>query len=320
VSPITVSRALGNQASVNAETRAAVQKAAAELGYVPNFTASALSRRGSRLVAVILPNIDNSVFADTVHGIDDVLREHGFSLIIAHSGYDAEHEEQLLRGLLGYRPDAVILTGFTHTRGTRMLLRRAGMPVVETWNVGPQPIDMAVGFSNLEAAREVTHYLIAKGRRRIGYRGGTQSDNERTRAREEGFRLALSEAGLPADDALITSAPMELESGAELARQIAALPRGKRPDAMFIASDMIAAGFVLEAARLGLRVPQDCAVVGFDDTPLGRAVTPSLTTVNVRQREMGRRAADLAMRKLRGNTIERPVIDVGFSIIERESA
>jgi LacI family gluconate utilization system Gnt-I transcriptional repressor len=321
VAPITVSRVLSNHASVTAETREAVLRAVAELGYVPDFTARALSRRGSKLIALLLPNIANSVFADTVHGINDVLCDAGFSLIIAHSGYDAQREEELLKGLLGYRPDAVILTGFTHTRGTRTMLRKAGMPVVETWNVGPEPMDMAAGFSNFKAGLEMTRYLIAKGHKRLAYRGGTQTDNDRTRAREEGFRQALAEANLPATEAWIGSAPMELESGAELAREFHATPAGrKRPQAIFIASDMIAAGFVLEAARLGVRVPQDVAIAGFDDAPLGRAIQPRLTTVNVRQREMGRQAAELALRRLRGESIEQPVCDVGFEIIPRESA
>jgi LacI family gluconate utilization system Gnt-I transcriptional repressor len=320
VAPITVSRVLSNHASVTAQTREAVLRAVAELGYVPDFTARALSRRGSKLIALLLPNIANSVFADTVHGINDVLCEAGFSLIIAHSGYDAQREEALLKGLLGYRPDAVILTGFTHTRDTRTMLRKAGMPVVETWNVGPEPMDMAVGFSNFKAGLEMTRYLISKGHTRLAYRGGTQTDNDRTRAREEGFRQALAEANLPATEAWIGSAPMELESGAELAREFRAMPVRKRPQAMFLASDLIAAGFVLEAGRIGIRVPQDVAVAGFDDTPLGRAIQPQLTTVNVRQREMGRKAAELALRRLRGEPVEQSVCDVGFSIVARQSA
>lgn len=320
VAPITVSRVLSNHSSVTAETREAVLRAVAELGYVPDFTARALSRRGSKLIALLLPNIANSVFADTVHGINDVLCKEGFSLIIAYSGYDAQREETLLKGLLGYRPDAVILTGFTHTSATRTMLRKAGMPVIETWNIGPEPIDLAVGFSNFKAGLEMTRHLISKGHRRLAYCGGTQTDNDRTRAREEGFRQALAEASLPAMDTWIRSAPMELESGAALAREFMATPAAKRPQAMFLASDLIAAGFVLEANRLGIRVPEDVAVAGFDDTPLGRAIRPQLTTVNVRQDEMGRRAAELALTRLRKGSIEQVVCDVGFSIVSRESA
>lgn len=320
VAPITVSRVLSNHPSVTSETRDAVLRAVAELGYVPDYTARALSRRGSKLIALLLPNIANSVFADTVHGINDVLCEDGFSLIIAYSGYDAQREETLLKGLLGYRPDAVILTGFTHTSATKTMLRKAGMPVIETWNIGPEPIDMAVGFSNFKAGLEMTRYLISKGHKRLAYCGGTQTDNDRTRDREEGFRRALAEANLPAMEPWIRSAPMELESGADLAREFLATPAGTRPHAMFLASDLIAAGFVLEANRLGMRVPQDVAVAGFDDTPLGRAIQPQLTTVNVRQGEIGRRAAEFALRRLRRERVEQAVYDVGFSILARESA
>lgn len=321
VSPITVSRALANHPSVTARTRAKVQRSAAELGYVPDFTASALSRRGSKLIALLVPNVSNSVFAETIQGLNDVLNEQGYALTIAHSGYSAKREEQLVRSLLGYKPDAIVLTGFTHTPATRTLLRGRGIPVVETWNVGPDPIDMAAGFSNEQSALEMTRYLISRGHTRLAYHGGTQSDNDRTLAREAGFRQALSEAGLPATERWIRSAPMELQSGAELAREVMSTRPGRlRPQAIFAASDVIAAGFVLEAMRIGLRIPDDVAIAGFDDTALGQALTPALTSVHVPQREIGRASALLLLKKLRGEPIGTGRVDVGFSIVIRASA
>jgi LacI family gluconate utilization system Gnt-I transcriptional repressor len=320
VSPITVSRALANHASVTIETRDAVRQAALELGYVPNFTASALSKRGSKLIALLVPNVSNSVFSETINGLNEVLEAAGYALTIAHSGYSADREERLIRTLLGYKPDAVVLTGFTHTPGTRALLRSAGVPVVETWNIGPQPIDLAVGFSNFEAGLAMTRYLISKGHERLAYHGGTQTDNDRTLARERGFRQALSEAGLPANDAWIRSAPMELASGARLAQEVKAALRKCAPQAIFIASDIIAAGFVLEASRIGLKVPKDVAIAGFDDTEIGQAVTPPLTSVHVPQREIGRVAATLLLQKLRKEPVAESAHDLGFSIIPRASA
>ncbi|MEO6745973.1 MAG: LacI family DNA-binding transcriptional regulator [Caldimonas sp.] len=321
VSPITVSRALANHASVTTETREAVQRAALELGYVPNFTASALSKRGSKLIALLVPNVANSVFSETINGLNDVLEAAGYALTIAHSGYSAEREERLIRTLLGYKPDAVVLTGFTHTAGTRTLLRTAGIPVIETWNIGPKAIDMAVGFSNFEAGLAMTRYLIGKGHQRLAYHGGTQTDNDRTQAREQGFRQALSEASLLVDEAWVRSAPMELVSGAALAREIKAARNSRsRPQAIFIASDIIAAGFVLEASRIRLAVPQDVAIAGFDDTELGQAVTPALTSVHVPQREIGQVAATLLLQKLRKERVIQPVRDLGFTIIPRSSA
>ena len=195
VAPMTVSRALSGHPSVRAETRKVVVRAANKLGYVHNFMASALLRRGSKLIALVVPNVSNSVFAETIHGLEEVLSAEGYTLTIGHSGYSKDEEERLVRTLLGYGPDGVVLTGLTHTRATRSLLARAGVPIVETWNIGSKPIDIAVGFSNFDAAFQATEFLIRRGRKLIAYAGGTQTDNDRTQAREAGFRAAVAKAG-----------------------------------------------------------------------------------------------------------------------------
>lgn len=322
VAPMTVSRALreDGSGSVHADTREAIRRAASELGYVTNFTASALSARGSKLIALIVPNVSNSVFAETIEGLSDVLAPEGYSLSIAYSGYDRATEEKLVRGLLGYQPDAMILTGFTHTATTRTLLRRLGIPVVEIWNVGPEPIDMVAGFSNYRGALAMTAHLIARGARQLGYIGGTQTDNDRTQAREEGFRQALASAGLPAQEAWISSTPIAFASGAALAQRFAAAAPGVRPDAIFAASDIIAAGFIFECQRLGLRVPEDVAVAGFDDTALAAAMNPGLTTVRIPQRRIGTVAGELILARLRKKPLDSTAVDVGFELVLRGTA
>ena len=317
VAPMTVSRALGGHPSVRPETRQQVQLAARKLGYVHNFVARALLRRGSRLIALVVPNVSNSVFAETIHGLEEILQAEGYTLIIGHSGYSKEAEEKLVRTLLGYGPDAVVLTGFTHTKATRTLLRRARIPVVETWNIGAKPLDVAVGFSNFEAAKAITRLMIDRGCRRLAYASGTQTDNDRTQAREAGFRRALNEAGLAVRDALVSTHAMELESGMALARDFARMRR--MPDGLFAASDIIASGFILESCRLGIKIPYDIAVAGFDDAPLSNAVEPRLTTVHVPQREIGRATAQILLRRLAGEKNVPTQRDVGFKIIERAS-
>lgn len=315
---MTVSRALSGHPSVRPKTREVVVRAANKLGYVHNFMASALLGRGSRLIALVVPNVSNSVFAETIHGLEEVLSVEGYTLTIGHSGYSQHEEERLVRTLLGYGPDGVILTGFTHTRTTRSLLKRAGVPIVETWNMGIKPIDMAVGFSNHDAAFQATEYLIGRGRRNLAYVGGTQTDNDRTQAREAGFRAAIAKAGLEVPDELISTMPMELSSGVELARRFAQMSR--KPNALFAASDVIAAGFILECNRLGIRIPDDIAVTGFDDAPLGETISPRLTTVHVPQREIGRVTAGLILRRLSGEKNVPKLHDVGFRIVSRASA
>ena len=320
VAPMTVSRALREGSSVHADTREAIRRAVKELGYVTNFAASALSARGSKQIALVVPNVSNSVFAETIEGLSDVLTPAGYSLSIAYSGYDRQTEERLVRGLLGYKPDAMILTGFTHTPATRALLRRANIPVVEFWNIGPKPIDLAVGFSNCQAALAMTRYLIERGARQVGYIGGTQIDNDRTQAREEGFRQALASAGLPAQEAWISSAPIAFSSGIDLAQRFAAALPAARPQALFAASDIIAAGFVFECQRQGLKVPSDVAVAGFGDTALAGAMNPQLTTIRIPQRRIGRVTGELVLVRLRKGVIDQRIVNVGFELVLRDTA
>ena len=318
VAPMTVSRALSGHPSVRAETRKVVVRAANKLGYVHNFMASALLRRGSKLIALVVPNVSNSVFAETIHGLEEVLSVEGYTLTIGHSGYSKDEEERLVRTLLGYGPDGVVLTGLTHTRATRSLLTRAGVPIVETWNIGSKPIDMAVGFSNFDAAFQATEFLIRRGRKLLAYAGGTQTDNDRTQAREGGFRAAVAKAGLEVREDWVSTMPMELSSGVELARRFVEMRR--KPDALFAASDVIASGFILECNRLGVRVPDDIAVTGFDDAPLAEVIEPQLSTVHVPQREIGRLSASSILRRLAGEQHVPTLHDVGFRIVSRASA
>ena len=242
----------------------------------------------------------------------------GYTLTIGHSGYSKEEEERLVRTLLGYGPDGVVLTGFTHTRATRSLLSRADVPVVETWNIGTKPIDMAVGFSNFDGAFQATQHLISRGRKLLAFAGGTQTDNDRTLAREAGFRAAVATAGLTVREDWVSTMPMELTSGIELAKRFARMSR--KPNAVFAASDIIASGFILECNRLGIKVPGEIAVIGFDDAPLAEAIEPQLTTVHVPQREIGRVAAKLILQRLAGIRNNPRVHDVGFGIVVRASS
>ena len=318
VAAITVSRALRGDPAVRPETRKQVLRKAKEFGYIPNHAARAFSQRGSKLIALVVPNVSNSVFAETIDGLTDRLTPAGFSLIIGYSGYSKEHEEVLVQTLLGYKPDGIVLTGFTHTAGTRSLLRRATIPVVEMWNVGMKAIDMAVGFSNFDAAKTMTEYLLSKGHRRIAYAGGTQTDNDRTQARELGFRRAMEEAGLSPDSVFVTSRAIEFSSGCALAKEVAnmALP----PSAIFIASDIIAAGFVLECGRLGWQVPEDIAVAGFDDTALSAVIEPQLTTVRVPQREIGLVAGQVLLDRLQWGKANGKEFALKYEIVRRMSA
>ena len=197
VSVITVSRVLREPGKVAESTRARVLAAIATTGYVPNLVAGSLKSRRSGIVAAVIPSVTHSIVAEVVRGMTEVLNAEGLHLLLADSGFSPDEEEALVAAFLARRPDAMYLTGTTHTPGTRRMLDAARIPVVETGNLSDAPIDMVVGYSNFEAARAMTRALIASGRRTIGYVGQRGREYiDRVRDRHEGHRAALRDRRL----------------------------------------------------------------------------------------------------------------------------
>ena len=168
VSPITVSRALHRPELVTPETRELVQVIVERTGYSPNMLAGGLASKRSRLVAAIVPSITNGIFVEAVEALTDRLWTAGYQVLLGLSGYPAEREEALLTAVLSRRPDAIYLTGINHSKASRQRLLAAAIPVVETWDLTPTPVDMVVGFSHEKVGQEVARHLHGKGYRRIG--------------------------------------------------------------------------------------------------------------------------------------------------------
>ncbi|MBC7939723.1 MAG: LacI family DNA-binding transcriptional regulator, partial [Chitinophagaceae bacterium] len=180
VAPITASRALNRPDRVSAEVLQKVGDAVARTGYVPNLLAGGLASTRSRLVAAVVPTIAGPVFLGFVQALTEALAERGYQLMLGQSGYTASREDALLEAIVGRRPDGVVLTGIMHSAQGRRRLLASGIPVVETWDLTPTPIDMLVGFSHVDVGRSVAQYLHAKGRRRLAVVAG---DDERARRR-----------------------------------------------------------------------------------------------------------------------------------------
>ena len=316
VAPMTVSRALRAPGLVSAQTRLRIEEAIAQLNYVPNLVAGALSSRKSHTIAVIVPNISNSVFALTLEGLNDGLKERNYQIMIGYSGYSLTEEEVLVRTLLGRRPDALVVTGHTHTPRTRSMLGHAGIPIVEMWSVTPKPIDMAIGFSNFEAARTMTKHIAACGYRKIGFIGGLVEGNDRTQQREEGFKSALKEMKMAFDPDCMIRAPFDFEAGGAAIHEL--FRRCPHIDAVFAAADIIAIGILLESARQGWSVPGKFGLAGFDDTPLSRLMNPAISTVRVPQYEIGQATAKSLLAAIDGHRVPK-VMNLGFDIIQRGS-
>ena len=314
VSAITVSRALNAPGKLAPATLRAVREAIGRLGYVPDLTAGSLASNRSRIVGVIVPTIANSIFAETVGGLAAALASRHYQLLLGQTGYRVDEEAALVAAFLGRRVDGLVLTGVTHARGVRGRLRQAGVPVVETWDLPARPIDMAVGFSNLDAGRAAARYLVARGRRRLAFVGGS---DDRSAKRLAGLEDGAREACLP--DVKVR-AILTASSPAEGAAAFADLCAGdRRPDAVFCSNDTLAAGILFECARRRVAVPRDVAVMGFADLPIASAIEPRLTSIQVHAAEMGARAAAMLLGRLDGTPPADRVADLGFEIVERAS-
>jgi LacI family transcriptional regulator, gluconate utilization system Gnt-I transcriptional repressor len=314
VSPITASRALNTPAQVSTETLARVREAVTRTGYVPNRLAGGLASARSRLVAAVVPTIAGPVFMEMVQSLTSALADACYQLMLGQSGYADSREDALLEAIIGRRPDGIVLTGILHSAEGRRRLLASGIPVVETWDLTPTPIDMLVGFSHVEVGRAVAAYLHAKGRRRMAVVAG---DDERATRRTEAFRVAVGALGLEAVKVVTVPAPTTLKSGREA---LASLVR-ETPDidAAFCSSDLLALGVLTEARVRGVDVPRQLAVIGFGDLAFAADVAPALSTVRIKGDAIGRQAAQFIVDRVEGREVLERVVDIGFSIIDRAS-
>lgn len=315
VSAITVSRALREPDRVAAATLARVERAVDEVGYIPNLVAGSLASSAPRIAAAILPSLDDSIFTEVLKGTVDVLERAGYQLILGDSHFDPDTEADLVATFLAHRVGAISLTGAFHTARTRTLLARAGVPVVETWSLPRRPLGACVGLSNEAAAFAMADHLVRRGYRRLAFVSAPVAHNDRAAARRRGFLRALRLHGLEHDRRTVLESTFGLTAGASALDRI----RGVRPDtdAVFFANDVLAVGAVLHALRTGLRVPDDVAIAGFDDTELAGQLVPPLTTVRVDRVAIGAAAGDLMLRALRGEAISGRRVDVGFEVVAR---
>ncbi|MEM5277028.1 LacI family DNA-binding transcriptional regulator [Cupriavidus taiwanensis] len=310
VSLITASRALSNPGMVSEKTIARVQQAVTATGYIPNLLAGGLKSKRSLMIAALVPNIAVAQFLPTVKALTDALDAAGYQLILGQTGYDHAREDALLGTMISRRPDGIVVTGLVHSQAARERLRRAGIPVVETWDLSDRPVDMTVGFSHVKVGSSIAGYFLGKGWRQLGIATG---DDHRAAVRREGF---VSTVGHDVPT-VVVPAPSSLALGRQaLARLLEQDPRIR---AIYCSSDQLAQGVMVEALARGLRIPQDLAICGFGDADFAAHLNPSLTTVHVDGAAIGALAARLLLDRCQGKAVSQPVIDVGFRIIQRQS-
>jgi LacI family transcriptional regulator, gluconate utilization system Gnt-I transcriptional repressor len=319
VSTITVSRALRMPDKVKAPTRERIDAAIRALGYVPDQIAGSLSSRESRLVAALVSTLSGSIFASTVDGLAQSLREQGHQLLLGTTEYSSTSEEELIATALSRRPDGLVLTSSEHTPATSQMLANAALPVVEVWDLPEQPIDMAVGFSNVEAGRAITRFLYDTGRRRIGFIGAMQEGDRRGRLRLQGYAAVMQELSLGPPRSVVDAGTVPMvERGARNFAEL--MQRWPDTDAIFCASDSVALGALSESRRQGIAVPVQLAIAGFGDFEFAGEHGLALTTVRIPGHRIGAEAGRMIIRRKQGDADVPKTVDVGFEVVRRASA
>jgi len=317
VSPITVSRALRGERGVATELVTRVQAAAKKMHYVPDPAARALASRHSHHVAILIPLLSNALFVDLLDAVQSGMRAAGYQTLIGITRYDPDEEEQLLREQLVHRPAGLIVTGLDRNPQTRELIAQTGIPCVHVMDLCETPGVYSVGLSQFDAGAAITRHFLGRGRRRIVF-AGAQLD-PRVMQRRDGWRREL-EAAERYEDRLewLNPAPSSLALGSRMFEEIMAAD--PEVDAIFFCNDDLAQGALFAAARHGVAVPGRVAVAGFNDLTGSDMTMPALTTVRTPRRAIGSSAAAMLLSLMRGESVERSKLDLGFELVLRDSA
>jgi LacI family gluconate utilization system Gnt-I transcriptional repressor len=314
VSTATVSRALNHPNLVSADTLSRVHAAIAETGYIPALSTGTVISNRSRLIGIMVPPSSLGLSDSTVRAAVAELEIDGYQALLGIYSRTATRE-QLVTQIFSRRPSGLIVIGMPLLPGIRDLMIESGLPIVETWEMPRVPIDMVAGISHHDIGIAIGNFLLAKGYRNPFILSG---DSARGLIRRYGITRVLVEAGLKEPRSVEFALPGTVGEGRRALRELIAA--GERPDVIVCASDWLAQGVTIEAAVQGIKVPDELGVIGFGDFDFAAELEPALTTVRIDGAEMGRRAAAMMLKALRGERQRDKVVDIGFELVERASA
>ncbi|KZZ84934.1 MULTISPECIES: LacI family DNA-binding transcriptional regulator [Bacillaceae] len=313
----TVSRVMNNYPYVSEEKKRLVEEAMKKLNYYPNSSAQTLRSQKTDTIAVFIPMLTNPFFSYLLEGIDAVATENGFRLLVCQTRYDRKTERQFFNLVKSKQVDGIILTSIENDWSTVRDYMSYG-PVVMCNEYDHESNTPNVRLDQVYGGYIGTRHLIDKGHKKIAFCQGSFRSFI-SKAREAGYRLAMKEAGLQIRDEYAFRIAADYHDGKEVLKKIAAMV--ERPTAIFTGSDQVAAGIVYEARHLGINVPEDLAVIGFDDQPIAEMTLPQLTTIRQPAHEIGERAMKLMLNLVLPEEDAPPMPEepLKLEIIERSS-
>lgn len=320
ISASTVSRGLNNSPQVRKELKRKIMLTAQEMGYQHNKFAANLRQKRTRTLGVVIPRIDSHFMSTVISGMEKVANNAGYQLLISQSEESSTLEEANIQALFNSRVDGLLVSLSFETKNQDAFKNvfRKDMPLVFFDRVFLCSNCVSVIIDNYSAGYEATKHLIDQGCVKIVHAGGSMNRNVYNE-RYRGYRQALTDNSIEYDDRMLILTDLSDNSGEVIIRQL--LGNGTMPDGIFTANDTSAVSLICELKKKGYRVPDDVAVVGFNDDPVSRIVEPNLTTVHYPGRAMGEVAASTMIRILEGTQYEKVnSIILSHELIVRESS
>lgn len=316
VSTATVSRALMNPEKVSASTRQKVDQAVMAVGYSPHALSRNLKRNESRTILVIVPDICDPFFADLIKGIERTAAESGYLVLIGDCAQQNQQEKTFINLIITKQIDGMLLLGSDLPFDASKEEQRNLPPMVMANEFAPELELPTVHIDNLTAAFEAVHYLLNLGHQRIACIEGPKH-MPLCQYRSQGYIQALRRNGISVENALTAQGDFSYESGAQAVIELMSLP--SPPTAIFCHNDIMAIGAMFQAKKMGLRIPQDLSVVGFDDIKASQFTDPPLTTVAQPRFQLGRQAMLLLLEQLQGNPGQSGSLLLDSELVVRES-
>lgn len=302
VSTATVSRCLNTADKVSEKARAKVMKAVEDLGYTPNFGARAMAAKRTFTIGAIVPTMENAIFARGLQVFQEQLHARGYTLLVSSNAYQPEIEAEQIKNLIARGADGLLLIGFARDQSVYDFLDRRGVPTLIAWASRLDHAVPSIGFDNRAAMHALATQVLALGHDAIGVISAKIDGNDRAAGRVKGISDAMHDKGMDAARLSIVETSYTVEAGAAAFAEL--MKRMPQPTVVMCGNDVLAAGALRQARDMGMRVPEDVSITGFDDLELAQIVSPALTTVHVPHRQMGTMAANALIEMIEGKSRE----------------
>jgi LacI family transcriptional regulator len=317
VSISTVSRSYNHPDLVKLTTRKKIERAVKKLGYIRNRAAQVMHGKRSGTIGLVVPTIDNAIFAELIQSFSEGLDARGFTMLIASHGFDLKREYTMMRKFLEHRVDGLALIGLEHTEATYQLIDQQGIPAVAIWNYSHTSKISCVGVENAQAGRLAARHLVSLGHYKIGIVFPDPSGNDRARDRIDGAIEELVNAGIEVPQKWRFETPYSISESKRACFEL--LRQDEKPTAILCGNDIIAQGALYAAMQLDLAIPNDVSIMGIGDFKGSGEIEPSLSTIRIPAKQIGTLAAEHIADAVAGLHMETTTTKCDLRVMARSS-